>query len=206
MIPATALAIYLVGLLLAFGWRSLAQWRRTGDTGLRLDAGPLGSVGWWAKLSFMVALLLGLAGPVAALAGVPPVPLLDLPWVRAAGTALAVLAVLATLAAQLAMGTSWRVGVDPDERTTLITSGPFSLARNPIFTAMAMTSVGLAAMVPNPLSLAATVTLVVSIQLQVRAIEEPYLARTHGRAYQSYAARVGRFLPYLGRRAGQSNS
>lgn len=197
MIPTAALAIYLVGLLLAFGWRSLAQWSRTGDTGLRLHAGPAGSVAWWAKLSFIAALLLGLAGPVAALAGLRPVPVLDQPWLPAAGAIVAVLGVLATLAAQLAMGTSWRVGVDPDEHTSLITNGPFALARNPIFTAMLVTSTGLAAMVPNPLSLAATLTLLVSVQIQVRAIEEPYLTRAHGEAYLSYAARVGRFLPYL---------
>ncbi|MDZ5446744.1 hypothetical protein ACVCAH_37410 [Micromonospora sp. LZ34] len=27
-----ALLLYLLGLLLAFGWRTLTQWRRTGDT------------------------------------------------------------------------------------------------------------------------------------------------------------------------------
>jgi protein-S-isoprenylcysteine O-methyltransferase Ste14 len=37
-------------------------------------------------------------------------------------------------------GASWRIGVDPDERTTLVTSGPFAIARNPIFTAMAAAS------------------------------------------------------------------
>ncbi|HEY0697241.1 MAG TPA: isoprenylcysteine carboxylmethyltransferase family protein, partial [Micromonospora sp.] len=42
-----ALGLYLLGLLLAFGWRSVVQWRATGDAGLRLDAGPAGSVGWW---------------------------------------------------------------------------------------------------------------------------------------------------------------
>lgn len=198
--PATALVIYLVGLLLAFGWRSFAQWRRTGDTGLRLAAGPAGSVGWWAKLSFVAALLLGLAGPLAALVGMPPVPALDQPWLRVAGAAVAVLGALATLAAQLAMGTSWRVGVDPTERTTLVTGGVFALARNPVFTTMVVTSAGLAAMVPNPVSLMATATLVASVQIQVRLVEEPYLLATHGDSYAAYAARVGRFLPRLGRR------
>jgi hypothetical protein len=56
------LAIYVLGLLLAFGWRSVVQWRRTGDTALRRDAGPPGSLGWWAKFAFVAALLLGLAG------------------------------------------------------------------------------------------------------------------------------------------------
>ena len=40
---------------------------------------------------------------------------------------------------------------------------------------MTATSLGLAAMVPNPISLAATLVLVASAQFQVRAVEEPHL-------------------------------
>ncbi|MFI6824520.1 methyltransferase family protein [Micromonospora sp. NPDC050187] len=201
MTAGLALALYLLGLVLAFGWRTLAQWRSTGDTGLRLDAGPAGSVGWWAKLLFLAALSLNAAGPAAGLAGLAPLDALDHGWLRAAGLALAAVGVAATLAAQLSMGASWRIGVDPHERTALVTTGAFALARNPIFTAMAVTSLGLAAMVPNPISLAATAVLVASVQTQVRAVEEPYLIRAHGAAYRAYAARTGRFLPGLGRLA-----
>jgi protein-S-isoprenylcysteine O-methyltransferase Ste14 len=112
---------------------------------------------------------------------------------------LAALGVAATLAAQLAMGASWRIGVDEDERTTLVTTGPFALARNPIFTAMIITAAGLAAMVPNLVALTALALTIVAIQLQVRAVEEPYLQRVHGPDYHRYAARVGRFLPGIGR-------
>ncbi|GLY24196.1 isoprenylcysteine carboxylmethyltransferase family protein [Micromonospora sp. NBRC 101691] len=196
---ATALVIYLLGLALAVGWRSVVQWRRTGDTGLRLDAGPAGTVRWWAKLLFVAALLLGAAGPVAGLAGLPPAGVLDHPAIRVAGLLLAVAGVLATLVSQLHMGTSWRVGVDPGERTALVTTGVFAVARNPIFTAMTATSLGITLVAPNAIALAATVVLVASIQLQVRAVEEPYLLQAHGATYSSYATRVGRFLPAVGR-------
>lgn len=192
-----ALVLYVAALLLAFGWRTLVQWRRTGDSGLRLDAGRPGTLRWWAKVLFLLALLLGFAGPVAALAGAAPLGVLDHAAVRWAGLAVAVAGVAATLAAQLAMGTSWRIGVDPGERTALVTGGPFALARNPIFTAMVTTSLGLALMVPNVAAIAALVTLVVAVQVQVRAVEEPYLLAVHGDDYRRYAARVGRFLPRL---------
>ncbi|GAA3150534.1 isoprenylcysteine carboxylmethyltransferase family protein [Planomonospora alba] len=194
-----ALALYLTGLALAFGWRTFAQWRRTGDTGLRLDAGPAGSLSWWAKTAFVAALVLGLAGPVAALAGLAPLGVLDHAPVRAAGLVLALIGTAATLAAQLSMGASWRIGVDAGERTALVTGGPFALARNPIFTAMITTSAGLALMVPNPVALGALAVLVAAVQVQVRAVEEPYLRSVHGSAYRGYAARVGRFVPGLGR-------
>ncbi|WP_446218842.1 methyltransferase family protein [Micromonospora sp. IBHARD004] len=194
-----ALLLCLLGLLLAFGWRTLTQWRRTGDTGLRLDAGQPGTLRWWAKLLFIAALMLGSAGPIAALAGLPSLPGLNHRALHVVGLFLTVASVAATLAAQLAMGTSWRVGVDPTERTHLVTGGPFALARNPIFTAMAATTLGLALLVPNAVSLAAWLVLVLALQLQVRVVEEPCLIATHGDAYRRYAASVGRFLPGVGR-------
>ncbi|MEU4828917.1 hypothetical protein AB0H37_44385 [Actinomadura sp. NPDC023710] len=54
-------------------------------------------------------------------------------------------------------------------------------------------------MVPNAIALAGLVLTIVAIEVQVRAIEEPYLRTVHGDAYTAYAARVGRFLPALGR-------
>ncbi|GAA1025759.1 isoprenylcysteine carboxylmethyltransferase family protein [Virgisporangium ochraceum] len=193
-----ALVIYLLGLVLAFGWRSVVQRRRTGDSGLRLAAGASGTVAWWAKVAFIAALLLGFAGPVAGIAGVAPVRILDHGWLQVGGVVLAVGGVLATLAAQVAMGASWRVGVDPAERTALVTTGAFALVRNPIFSAMGVTSLGLMLMVPNVIAIAATAVLVLSVQVQVRAVEEPYLVGVHGTAYVAYASRVGRFVPRLG--------
>lgn len=46
---------------------------------------------------------------------------------------------------------------------------------------------------------AALVALVAAVQLQVRVVEEPYLRTVHGAAYETYAARTGRFVPGLGR-------
>ena len=42
------------------------------------------------------------------------------------------------------MGESWRIGVDVQERTSLVTAGVFGLVRNPIFSAMCVASIGLA--------------------------------------------------------------
>ncbi|MGQ1797409.1 methyltransferase family protein [Kocuria oceani] len=97
------------------------------------------------------------------------------------------------------MGASWRVGVDASERTELVTTGAFAVVRNPIFTAMLTTLVGLTLLVPTMVSAAALLCLLVAVELQVRLVEEPYLLRTHRQAYTSYAAHVGRFVPGLGR-------
>src|SRR3546814_20506991 len=58
-----ALALYAVFAVVAFGWRTWVQWRSTGDTGLRLHA-DRGSVQWWAKLAFIVAIAAGGVAPI----------------------------------------------------------------------------------------------------------------------------------------------
>jgi protein-S-isoprenylcysteine O-methyltransferase Ste14 len=173
--------------------------RRTGDSGLRLSAGPAGSVAWWAKLLFIVALLAGFAGPLAGLAGMPALPGLEHPTVQVSGVLLAVAAVVATVGAQLDMGRSWRIGLDPAEETQLVICGAFAHVRNPVFTAMVAAMAGLALTVPNTLAVLAVLLLVAAVQLQVRVIEEPYLIRVHAESYLSYATRVGRFVPGVGR-------
>jgi protein-S-isoprenylcysteine O-methyltransferase Ste14 len=108
---------------------------------------------------------------------------------------------LGTFWAQLAMGSSWRIGVDPGERTALVVAGPFRLVRNPIFTAMVAATAGLALLVPNVASLAAVAILVLAIEIQVRAVEEPHLLQAHGEAYRGWARTTGRFVPGVGRLA-----
>ncbi|MDE0805286.1 MAG: isoprenylcysteine carboxylmethyltransferase family protein [Acidimicrobiales bacterium] len=195
-----ALAIYLVWAVLAFGWRAIVQRRRTGDTGFRGFSGTPGSIEWWAGLLFVVAIVAGLAAPVLDLvAAIEPLDLLDNDWIAIAGIVFATTGVIGTLAAQLAMGDSWRVGVDPDERTELVVDGPFAVARNPIFSMMALTAAGLTLMVPNSVAIGGFVGLIVGLELQVRLVEEPYLSNAHGERYTTYAAQVGRFMPGIGR-------
>lgn len=195
---ALALIFYVVFFLAAFGWRTWVQWRRTGDTGLRLHAQP-GTVKWWAKLAFVLALGAGVAAPLAGLSGLDPLNALDNEGLRALGVLVAVTGIGATIASQWSMGASWRIGVDDSERTGLVTTGVFRYIRNPIFTAMTITALGLTLMVGNLVAVAGLVALVAALQLQVRLVEEPYLRRTHGNEYDRYATSAGRFLPLLGR-------
>jgi protein-S-isoprenylcysteine O-methyltransferase Ste14 len=146
----------------------------------------------------VVALVLLVAAPVAELAGMARIELLDTTWAAAAGIALGVGGVALTLVAQLAMGDSWRIGVDPATRTDLVTDGVFGAVRNPIFTAMIVATLGLVLLVPNPVSAAALLVLVAALEVQVRMVEEPYLRTIHGPAYEAYLTSAGRFVPGVG--------
>jgi hypothetical protein len=106
----TALGTFLVWALLAFGWRIIVQLRRTGDTGLRLHAEP-NTPQWWAKIGFIVAIAVGLAAPIAAVAGLDDVDQFDSSVLHVTGIAVAFVGVALTLGAQLAMGDSWRASI-----------------------------------------------------------------------------------------------
>ena len=199
--PGLAVLLYVAYLGLAFGLRSWRQWRRTGSTGFKGISGRPGSADWLGGVLFVLALALGFAAPVLDLTGlVDPIAPLDDHAVHAIGAVLAVSGIALTLYAQNAMGSSWRIGVDESERTGLVTDGPFAVVRNPIFAAMLPTSLGLGLLVPNVPALLAVAALFVALELQTRAVEEPYLLRTHGAVYADYAGRVGRFVPGVGRR------
>jgi protein-S-isoprenylcysteine O-methyltransferase Ste14 len=194
-----ALVLIAAWLLLVAGVRTLIQIRRTGDASAPRFRDRPGSPQWWARLLSGAGFVCAVAAPLAELAGLDPITVLDRTPVRAAGVVLVVLGIAATLAAQLAMGGSWRPDVDPDTRTALVTAGPFRLIRNPIFTATAATAAGLALVVPNLVAAAMLVAFLAALELQVRLVEEPYLHRVHGPAWERYAARTGRFLPWIGR-------
>jgi len=202
VVNTAALALFGVWFVVIFVVRSWVQKRDTGDSGIRpgafaADASILERV---AYVLLIVAFAGAVGAPIAAMAGLEP--LWDNSAVRWVGAVMAVTGIGLTYAAQVGMGTEWRIGIDRTEVTGLVTSGVFGLVRNPIFTAMIFTAVGFALMVPNAVAIIAVVCLVLAIEMQVRFVEEPHLRRLHGTGYEQYAAEVGRFVPLIGRAAG----
>ncbi len=193
-----ALALFSVGVVATFGVRTWIHRRRAGASGVSGISGAAGSAGWWGGVLFVFAFLFAATGLVLGVAGA--VPAADVAgWVRWMGLLMSAVGFLGVIAAQSGMGPSWRIGVNESERTDLVTDGFFAHVRNPIFTGMCLALAGLAALAPTPLTITAAIVVVAAVQLQVRAVEEPYLLATHGSAYAAYTARVGRFVPGVGR-------
>jgi protein-S-isoprenylcysteine O-methyltransferase Ste14 len=204
--PVVALALFLLYIVLTTRLPALMQRRRIGSTGVHGLVGRLGTVKWVAAVGFHIAVVLGVVAPLLALLGiVEPIAALDTTAVHVAGLVLTVLGIAATVLVQVRMGESWRAGVDPEESTRLVTTGPFAVVRNPIFTVMLPAALGFAMLVPNWVALLRLAVLAIALELQVRMVEEPYLRRTHGAEYAGYAARVGRFLPGVGRLSATEN-
>ena len=88
---------------------------------------------------------------------------------------------------------SWRIGIDTDTKTELITSGLFAFSRNPIFFGMILSLVGLFLTTPNALTVLFLTLGYVLIQIQIR-LEEEFLTKEHGQDYMNYKQKVRRFI------------
>lgn len=178
--------------VLAVGVRSWLQIRRRGRSPIRSGAGVSGF------LALGALSLVFIAGPLADVV-LDERGLIHSGWFGGFGLGLSAVGLAAVLWSQAAMGDSLRIGVDPHERTALVTTGPFRWVRNPIYTAMFMYVLGVAAVAPNVISLVVFGVFVIAVDLHVRIVEEPYLANVHGSSYREYTERVGRFVPLLGK-------
>ena len=66
-----------------------------------------------------------------------------------------------------------------------MTNGPFAIVRNPVLACTAITAAGLALLIGNVLSVLMLAAVLIGHQIQVKLVEEPYLAHVHGDAYRT---------------------
>ena len=112
------------------------------------------------------------------------------------GAAVCVVATIATFSCWREMGASWRIGIDPGEKTPLIFSGPFRIVRHPIYTLSILLVLGTLATTPTLVMLVIAIVHIACLQFEARR-EEIYLLGKHGHFYADYMQRVGRFLPRI---------
>ena len=93
------------------------------------------------------------------------------------------------------MGESWRSGTRMDDRTRLITTGPFAVSRNPMMLCVIFAQVGLFLALPSAFTLVCLVVGVWAVTAQV-GVEERLLRLRFGAAYEAYAARTPRWLVF----------
>jgi len=95
--------------------------------------------------------------------------------------------------AQFQMSNSWRIGIDENNRTELVTTGIFSISRNPIFLGMILSVLGLFLITPNAIMFCLTYTTYIIIQIQIR-LEEEFLERQHTKNYINYKQKTRRLI------------
>ena len=193
-LPLAALVFFVLAVLVP----ALRVRRRTGVWPIVVGSSgaPHQRLVAWLMRAFAVGVVAWLVayavvGPAAV--GVIAQP----PVVAAAGWALVAASLALLVTAQAQMGAAWRIGID-ERATPLVTHGLYRVVRNPIYSAMDLVLVGALLIAPSPATLAAALLVAAALALQTR-LEERHLVALHGARYLAWAARVGRFVPGVGR-------
>jgi len=114
-------------------------------------------------------------------------------FLKMSGVLLLIISFIWTSIAQYQMATSWRIGIDYEEKTELISNGLFRYSRNPVFLGVLTSYLGIFFITPNILSFSILLVIFVAIQTQVR-LEEEYLTNVHGDQYDLYITKVRRWI------------
>ncbi len=192
--PLAGLLLALLALVLP-----IARLRRRtgvwGITGLRIrDPVERGIQLVWG----LSAVVFGGWAAAYAIRGPGPLAVVQLPgWVTWTGWAVVACGLALVVAGQAQMGGSWRIGIDAGA-TALVTGGLFRWVRNPIYSGMCTIGAGFLLVSPSPWLAAPALVALIAVVVQTRR-EEAHLARLHGRAFEEWAARTGRFVPWVGR-------
>ncbi len=197
-----SLPLLLIGVTVAAYWLSVvrmarATYRRTGRAANFFPREPVGLA---LRALWLPAVVLWLVHPFVT-AFTDPLTVLDVwrplwesPVLRWASAVVLAACFALTRVCWKRMGTSWRMGIDPHEKTPLVATGPFAYVRHPIYTLSALMMAATVAAVGSPLMIGAGLVHV-ALLLWESLREEQYLAKTHGERYAHYQANVGRFLP-----------
>ena len=187
---------FLAYFLVAFVWRSVLVFRRTGVNPLVFPQSDdaHGYVGRALKLATAgcAVIVVGnlFSGAGKWLGYYAP---LDTALAVVAGWTLLLASVVWLLIAQAQMGSSWRIGIDSQHHTSLVQSGLFAISRNPIFLAMRVNLLGFFLVLPCAATLVLLVAAELLIQIQVR-LEEQHLSSLHGPEYAAYCRKVRRWI------------
>lgn len=92
------------------------------------------------------------------------------------------------------MKDNWRAGVSKLDKTSLVTSGIYSVSRNPAFLGFDLMYIGILLAFYNFDLLLITIICIILFHLQIVKVEEEYLKKTFGDEYRRYCKKVNRYL------------
>jgi len=121
------------------------------------------------------------------------VEVLNSVWVKIPGLAVLVSAFILFIWAQLALGNSWRLGIDRRHPGKLVTREIYSLSRHPIYLFFDLYFFAVFLLNANLVFLLFNITIASVLHLQIMA-EEKFMSEYYGVPYKEYASRVGMYF------------
>jgi protein-S-isoprenylcysteine O-methyltransferase Ste14 len=192
------LPIYLFAYLaIAFIVPTYKTWKQTGLNPITFGKADTAHnyIGFIMKvliaLLFIAVLCFSIGSKIYNFIG--PIDYLQIDWLKNIGLAIIHISLVWIAIAQYQMSTSWRIGIDEENKTELKTKGIFSISRNPIFLGMILSILGVFFILPNTLTFFLTLTTYFIIQIQIR-LEEEFLKRQHGKNYEQYCKSTSRLI------------
>lgn len=88
---------------------------------------------------------------------------------------------------------SLRFGLNKENQGKMVTTGIFSITRNPFFLSLDLYFTGIAFMLPSLFFIIIAILTLVSIHLFILK-EEKFLRKIYGEEYEKYAGKVGRYF------------
>lgn len=100
------------------------------------------------------------------------------------------------LYAQIKMGKSWRVGIDNTKKTDLVTTGLYSIIRNPTYLGLFLVCIGIFIIWPTIAIFIFSFTFILFLEIQVRC-EEDFLENEFKSEYIEYKSKTKRYIPFI---------
>ena len=193
----TLLIFFLVYFFLIFILRSFLVWKKTGVVPLTFNKGD-DAHGYNGKVFSIISIIELVVLGIYAFAPswekyLLPFWYLENQYAVYLGWVLLTLSLVFVWFAQSNMRESWRIGIDEENKTELITDGLFSYSRNPIFLGILLANIGLFLVLPNAFILMIVSLSTISINTQVR-LEEEFLKNQFGDEYVQYQSNVRRWI------------
>ena len=114
----------------------------------------------------------------------------------ASGVALVAIGLLFSVWARIHLGGNWSASVTVKERHELVRSGPYGLARHPIYTGLLLGFFGTAVFRGDLQGFVAVPIAIAALWHKLR-VEERFMEETFGDAYRDYRTRVKALLPLV---------
>ena len=126
------------------------------------------------------------------------IKLFDLFFLKIIGMMFVILSFVIYILALRDLGNSWRLGIDESHPGKLVTTGIYSISRNPIYMFFNLYFFGIFLINGNLIFLIFTILIVINLHYMIKE-EEKFLIKSFKEEYLNYSFQTGRYISFAKR-------